>query len=221
MRDEPQKALKESQDGLDARFCEVMDAAPVMMWVSGRDKLCTWFNKPWLSFTGRTLAQELGNGWAEGVHTDDFDRCLETYVSHFDGRKQFRMQYRLRHRDGEYRWIEDIGIPRHAHDGSFLGYIGSAIDIHDQKTVEEELRRLKTALELREQRIAADLLDMTRLNRLSNQLVRGGADLNGCLNEVLETAIAISGADKGTVQLFDTITGALTIAAQRGFEDPS
>jgi PAS domain S-box-containing protein len=132
--------VAEPTGGLDARFCEVMDAAPVMIWVSGKDKLCVWFNRPWLSFTGRSMAQELGNGWTEGVHREDFDRCLETYVSHFDARKEFRMQYRLRGRDGTYRWIEDTGIPRYARDGTFLGYIGSGTDIHELRETQSELR---------------------------------------------------------------------------------
>src|SRR6516165_8721295 len=92
---------------LDARFCEVMDAAPVMIWVSGTDKGCVWFNRPWLTFTGCSLAQEMGNGWSAGVHRDDFERCIEVYTSHFDARKDFRMQYRLRRHDGAYRWIDD------------------------------------------------------------------------------------------------------------------
>jgi len=132
----------EPAHGLDIRFCEVMDAAPVMIWVSGHDKLCVWFNRPWLDFTGRSMAQELGNGWAEGVDREDIDPCLETYISHFDARKPFRMQYRLRRHDGAYHWIDDTGIPRYAHDGSFLGYIGSCIDIHEQRETQAELRHL-------------------------------------------------------------------------------
>ena len=139
----------EPQGGLDARFCEAMDAVPMMIWVSGEDKLCIWFNRPWLEFTGRAMAQELGNGWAEGVHPEDFDRCLGIYVSHFEARQKFRMQYRLRRHDGEYRWIDDTGIPRYAHDGSFLGYFGSCTDVHDQKATEAELRKLKETLEQR------------------------------------------------------------------------
>jgi PAS domain S-box-containing protein len=131
----------EPTGGLDARFCEVMDAAPVMIWVSGKDKGCVWFNKPWLTFSGRQIDQEIGNGWSEGVHYDDFDRCLKVYTTHFNARKDFRMQYRLRRHDGAYRWIDDTGIPRFARDGTFLGYIGSCIDIHDHREVQSELRR--------------------------------------------------------------------------------
>jgi PAS domain S-box-containing protein len=122
--------IAEPTGGLDTRFCEIMDAAPVMIWVSGKDKLCVWFNRPWLTFTGRSMAQELGSGWTEGVHREDFDRCLETYVRHFDARKEFRMQYRLRSH-GTYRWIDDTGTPRYARDGTFLGYMGSCTDIHE------------------------------------------------------------------------------------------
>jgi PAS domain S-box-containing protein len=131
----------EPAGGLDARFCEVMDAAPVMIWVSGLDKLCVWFNQPWLTFTGRSMAQEIGDGWAQGVHLDDLNRCLEMYIRHFDARKQFRMQYRLRRHNGAYRWIDDAGIPRYARNGAFLGYIGSCTDIHEHRETQGELRR--------------------------------------------------------------------------------
>jgi PAS domain S-box-containing protein len=141
----------EPADELDARFCDVMDAAPVMIWVSGQDKRCVWFNKPWLAYTGRSMAQELGDGWAEGVHRDDVDGCLKTYVSHFDARKEFRMQYRLRRHDSAYHWIDDTGIPRYGRDGRFLGYIGSCIDIHEQREAQAELRR--------------QLLEIAHLNR--------------------------------------------------------
>jgi len=126
---------------LDARFCKLMDAAPFMIWVSGKDKGCVWFNKPWLTFTGRRLAQEIGKGWSEGVHHDDFDRCLKVYFTHFDAHKDFRMQYRLRRHDGAYRWIDDTGIPRFSRNGSFLGYIGSCVDVHDHREAQSELRR--------------------------------------------------------------------------------
>ena len=140
--------------GLDVRFCEVMDAAPVMIWVSGEEKGCSWFNTPWLTFTGRSLAQEVGSGWTEGVHYDDLYPCLRTYISHFDARTSFRMQYRLRRHDGAYRWIDDTGIPRYAPNGDFLGYIGSCIDIHEYRETQSELRR--RALEISELNRPAD-----------------------------------------------------------------
>jgi PAS domain S-box-containing protein len=150
---------------LDGRFCEVMDAAPVMIWVSGRDKCCIWFNRPWLTFTGRDMAQEMGNGWAEGVHPEDFNRCLSIYTSRFDARANFRMQYRLRRHDGDYRWIDDIGIPRYARDGTFLGYIGSCIDVTHHKNLEREAQELSERLvnlqEEERQSISQELHDTT------------------------------------------------------------
>jgi PAS domain S-box-containing protein len=107
-----------------------------MIWVSAVNKDCVWFNRPWLNFTGRTMLQELGAGWAEGVHPDDYERCLEIYVDHFDARKEFRMQYRLLCHDGVYRWIDDRGAPRYARDGTFLGYIGSCVDVTPLKNLE-------------------------------------------------------------------------------------
>ena len=127
-------ALREGEE----RFRNMADTAPVMIWVSGPDKLCTFFNKGWLTFRGRAQEEELGNGWAEGVHSDDLDRCLETYTSAFDARHEFQMEYRLRRADGEYRWILDKGVPRFEPSGVFAGYIGSCIDVTDFKRDQEQ-----------------------------------------------------------------------------------
>jgi len=132
-----EEELRESE----ARFRTVADAAPVMIWMSGPDKLCNFFNKGWLDFTGRTMEQELGNGWAEGVHADDLERCLEVYETSFSARQPFTMEYRLRRNDGEYRWVLDSGTPRFAEDCAFLGYIGSCIDITARKQAELENQR--------------------------------------------------------------------------------
>ena len=139
-----EEELRESE----ARFRTVANAAPVMIWMSGPDKLCTFFNKGWLDFTGRSLEQELGNGWAEGVHREDIDRCLDVYQNSFNARESFTMEYRLRRSDGEYRWLLDSGTPRFASDGAFLGYIGSCIDITERKAAEEEARRRREQVEL-------------------------------------------------------------------------
>ena len=124
-------------DETEDRFRIMADQAPVMIWMAGLDKLCTFFNLVWLNFTGRTLEQEIGNGWAEAVHPDDFERCLSTYVSAFDAREPFTMEYRLRRFDGEYRWLIDNGIPYYNAQGVFLGYLGSCIDISDRKHAEQ------------------------------------------------------------------------------------
>ena len=143
-----------SGEDAQASFQHLMNTAPVMIWVSGTDKLCTWFNIPWLEFTGRTIAQELGNGWADGVHPEDFHRCLDLYTSHFDRRIPFRLEYRLRRADGEHRWILDTGVPRFDADQTFLGYIGSCIDINALKQAE---RGLKNTVASRD--MALDALD--------------------------------------------------------------
>jgi len=127
----------------ESRFRIVADSAPVLIWMAGVDKLCTFFNKPWLEFTGRNLEQEMGNGWAEGVHPDDLQRCLKIYTEAFDARKAFVMQYRLRRYDGEYRWISDQGVARHDSNGKFSGYIGSCVDVSDLITKDEALREFE------------------------------------------------------------------------------
>jgi PAS domain S-box-containing protein len=138
-----EQTLQESEQ----RFRLIADTAPVLIWMSGTDKLCTYFNKPWLDFTGRSMEDELGNGWAEGVHPEDLQRCFVTYRQSFDQREEFRMEYRLRHRDGEYRWILDIGVPRFNQDGSFAGYVGIGVDVHDRKLAEEKLYEYEKAVE--------------------------------------------------------------------------
>jgi PAS domain S-box-containing protein len=144
------QALQESE----ARFRNMADTAPVMIWVTGPDKRCTYINTQWLEFTGRTLEEELGHGWANSIHPDDYDSAVETYFTSFDERQPFGMEYRVRRRDGEYRWIFDTGKPRFAADGTFLGYIGCCIDITERKesevalqTAHEELHQLKNQLE--------------------------------------------------------------------------
>jgi PAS domain S-box-containing protein len=144
-RQQAESALRESEQ----RFRQMADTAPVLIWMSGVDKLCNYFNKPWLDFTGRTVEQEQGNGWTQGIHPDDFQHCLDTYTNAFDARQKFRMEYRLRRFDGEYRWVLDTGIPRFTSEGEFLGYIGSCIDISDRKLAEAEILQLNQSLNRR------------------------------------------------------------------------
>jgi PAS domain S-box-containing protein len=119
-------------------FQIMADAAPVMIWQCGPDKLATYFNKAWLDFSGRSIEQQAGEGWTEGVHPDDLEYRLATYRLAFDARQDFEMDYRLRRHDGEYRWILERGAPVHAHSGQFLGYIGGCIDITERKRGDTE-----------------------------------------------------------------------------------
>jgi PAS domain S-box-containing protein len=147
----------------EGRFRLVANTAPVMIWMAGTDKLCNYFNDPWLEFTGRAMEAELGNGWAEGVHPEDLERCMTIYVTSFDRRETFQMEYRLRRHDGEYRWVFDTGVPRFNEEGFFTGFIGSCIDITDRKVAEEAMadleRRVLGAQEEERSRIARELHD--------------------------------------------------------------
>jgi PAS domain S-box-containing protein len=154
---------EEAAQESEGRFTVVTDSAPMMVWMSGVDKLCTYFNKGWLDFTGRSLDQELGDGWSTGVHPDDLARSMNGYSQAFDDRRQFKLEYRLRRHDGEYRWIMDSGVPRYAPDGTFCGYVGSCIDITELKHTEQELEelsgRLIYAQEEERKRVARELHD--------------------------------------------------------------
>jgi PAS domain S-box-containing protein len=170
-----QLALEQSE----SRFLTMANAAPMMIWMSGPERLCTFFNKSWLEFTGRSLEQELGNGWAEGVHRDDYERCLRIYFESFEARRRFTMEYRLRRRDGVHCWVLKHGVPRLAADGRFLGYIGSAIDISALKHAEREVTRQRDEL--------AHLSRVTLLGELSGALAH---ELNQPLTAILSNAQA-------------------------------
>jgi PAS domain S-box-containing protein len=120
------------------RYRVITDAAPVMIWQTDLHKRAVYFNRAWLEFTGRTEAQEADDGWADGVHPEDLERCLRGFATAFDQRQSFEMEYRLLRHDCEYRWILDRGTPLFATDGSFNGYIGGCIDITERKKTEVE-----------------------------------------------------------------------------------
>jgi len=138
-----EQSLRESE----RRFRSIADTAPVLIWVIDQNRRCRFVNKGWLNFTGRTLEQELGFGWREGVHPDDLDH-VDPARGAFDLRQPFELEYRLRRHDGEYRWIMTRGVPRYGTDGEFLGYIGSAIDVTERKRIEEADRKLNHAARL-------------------------------------------------------------------------
>jgi PAS domain S-box-containing protein len=168
-------ALRESE----ARFRTMADSAPMMIWMTGPAKQGEYFNKGWLDFTGRRIDEELGEGWATGIHPEDLDHCLTTCKTAFDARQPFNLEFRLRRRDGEYRWIADYGIPRYAPDGAFAGYIGSCIDISDGKRDE---------LQLQEQR--AELTHLSRVAVLGELTGALAHELNQPLTAILSNAQA-------------------------------
>jgi len=148
------EGLKKLGNNVRQRFRDLLDATPLMTWMSGPDAMCTFFNKAWLEFRGRTMDEETGNGWTEGVHPDDRDLCLETYLAAYTARQPFRVQYRMRRANGEFAWVEDSGLPR-LEDGTFAGFMGTAVDISDRRrrmfTPDETSVRLVFALTEREQ----------------------------------------------------------------------
>jgi PAS domain S-box-containing protein len=200
-RKRAESAVRESEQ----RFRLVANTAPVLIWMAGPDTLCNYFNQPWLDFTGRRLDAELGNGWTERVHPEDLDRCLDTYIQAFDRREQFKMEYRLRRFDGEYRWLLDIGVPRFNADHSFAGYIGSCIDISERKLAEEVLssvnRRLIEAQERERTRIARELHDdigqrlallAVALQQMRQTLPDSAAEVGGGIDELLKETSEMS-----------------------------
>jgi PAS domain S-box-containing protein len=158
-RKRAEQVLRESEN----RFRLVANAAPVLIWMSGTDGQCTFFNQGWLKFTGRTLEEELGVGWASAVHPEDREKCLAAYAAAFDARSDCQLEYRLRRSDGEYRWLFDYSVPRFESDDTFRGYIGSCMDITDRKESEASLHfltgRLISAQEEEKARIARELHD--------------------------------------------------------------
>lgn len=169
------QALIESE----LKYRSLADSGRALIWTSGPDKLGDYFNQPWLLFTGHTLDQQLGNGWAEGVHPEDVDRCLQTYGTAFDRRERFSMEYRLRHASGEYRWILNDGTPRFDGSGNFVGYISHCLDITERKRAEAEIQ---TALAEKET-LLRELYHRTKNNM---QMIRAMLVLQACAHQNAE-----------------------------------
>lgn len=138
---EMKNLLMESED----RFKNMADAAPVLLWLTKEDGACIYFNQSWLDFTGRTLEQEKGFGWFHGIHPEDLERCIHQIISNYSQKKSFQTEYRLRDRNGEYRWMMSRGMPRYNVDAEYAGFTGSCVDITDHKILVDELKAAKEA----------------------------------------------------------------------------
>jgi PAS domain S-box-containing protein len=121
--------MRELLQECEERFRRLADNTPTMAWLSGPDGHRTFFNRAWLDYTGRSQVETVGRGWLESVHPEDRDSYLNAYIAALAARKEFRVEYRLRRADGEYRRILDTGIPRVLRDGSMVGYAGSGKEV--------------------------------------------------------------------------------------------
>lgn len=148
----------------EVQYQNLADSGVALIWTSGLDTKCNYFNKPWLNFTGRTLEQEVGEGWTEGVHPEDLDFCVKTYLTAFEKHHPFNMEYRIRHFSGEYRWLSDMGTPNFNSKGEFIGYIGHCFDITERKENEQELIRAKEHAE------ESDRLKTAFLQNMSHEI---------------------------------------------------
>jgi PAS domain S-box-containing protein len=202
-----ERALRESEE----RFRTVADSAPVMIWMSGVDKRCTFFNKPWLDFAGAPAEPDMSDGWAEGVHPDERARMLKDFAEAFDTRQPFVLDYRRRRHDGEYRWVSDHGVPRYDARGKFAGYIGSCSDVTERRQAEMEAHDLRQDLTHMSRVATMGELTAAIVHEISQPLtaIRGNADAalrliaagkrdQGQMGEILED-IAASGRRAGQV----------------------
>ena len=218
-RNERKQAEAQQQES-EARFRIMADTAPVMIWMSNTDQLGDYFNKVWLEFTGRTLAQEMGTGWMENLHPDDLPECLDIYQKAFDAGSEYRLECRLRRYDGEYRWVLGTGVPRYRPDRTFAGYIGSYIDISDRKLAEQE----RAAALSREQAARLQAEETAKALQLANDQITNilesitdafiAVDLNWNYTYVNHQAIELLGRPKAELigkKIWDIFPGAVDL----------
>ena len=202
-------ALRASEE----RFHTLADNAPVLIWVSGPDKLCTWFNRRWLEFVGHPMEHELGDGWAQGVHPDDLASCREVYTTAFEACRSFSMEYRLLRHDGEWRWLLDNGVPNYAPDGAFAGYLGSCVDITDEKQSKLELE--STLVEIRHLRDQLQHENVYLRREVQERLASGPVvGRSAAVRRVIELVEQVASTDSTVLLLGETGTGKELFATQ-------
>ena len=193
LRDATQKrrfhrALAENEE----RFRNLANSAPMMIWMSDGAGGYTWVNRAWLDFTGRTLAQELGSGWTDGIHSQDRDSVVQNYAGALRTGREFRLEFRLRHHDGHYRWIVDQGIPLSGSEQRQCVFIGSAMDIHDRKLAEEALREADRRKDEFIATLAHELRNPLAVIRYASELLKipGQTDQQVRVPDVIERQVS-------------------------------
>jgi two-component system CheB/CheR fusion protein len=170
-----------------AQYRLLVESSPVMIWRAGLDARCDYFNETWLAFTGRTFEQELGDGWAEGVHRDDLDRCVGIYRDHFARRAVFEMEYRLRRHDGVYRYIFDRGVPFFDEADQFAGFIGSCVDVEERVRAQALLEAAAARERKLAEGLAAELVVQSEEAERTASRARGRAGVRGGAERTPET----------------------------------